>query len=125
MTYCRHRKEAKRFQTLFRIQQTAFQNECRLLLSTVTSQEEEMLKDASHILWQDLDLEQQLAENLKQSRESCAATLELINSSLVDLIKEIGGFDDLTIPKVLMAPRLQLAVAPYLCRAVGCYERDC
>ncbi|KAL9122298.1 MAG: hypothetical protein Q9187_001146 [Circinaria calcarea] len=95
VTFHRHRKEAKRFQNLLRIQKTAFENECRLLLSTVTTHEDEMLNDRTSELWRDEELDRRLAERLDESFNTCVSTLELVNESLVAILKETGGFDDL------------------------------
>lgn len=100
VTYHRYRKEAKRFQNVLRIQKTAFENECRLLLSTVTTHEDEMLNDRTSGLWRDEELDRRLAERLDESFVTCVSTLELINESLADILRETGGFEDLLKTKV-------------------------
>ena len=100
VTYHRHRKEAKRFQNILRIQKTAFENECRLLLSTFTTHEDEMLNDRTSGLWRNWELDRKLAERLDESFVICVSTLELIDESLVDILRETGGFEDLLKTKV-------------------------
>ncbi|KAI9881509.1 MAG: hypothetical protein M1830_000072 [Pleopsidium flavum] len=96
LTFRHSRKEACRFRNTLKIQQTAFENECRLLLSAVTRQQDEMLRNPIHNLWRDHNLAKQLGAYMRDSLETCVSTLDLIHDTLTEIDKETrGGFGDL------------------------------
>lgn len=104
VNYRRYRREAKRFETILRIQKTAFENEGRLLLATVTREEDDLVKNLAHPLWRNGELDRKLTERLGDSFDTCVATLDLINETLREIQKETGGFEDLLKAKVRIFP---------------------
>ena len=92
----RYRKfgaEVDRFQQQLKIQKTIFRNQCRILLENVTRDDAaaSMLGERSHTLWADPETEQQLADYLKDSRDACVSTLQLIEERLKDVEEESQG----------------------------------
>jgi hypothetical protein len=100
LTLRRSQREARRFGDSLRCQQTIFENECRLLLCSVTREEDEMFSNAKHCLWQDKGLDQKLSAYLNDSLITCVSTLELIKGTLDEIQKETyTGFSELQKPK--------------------------
>jgi hypothetical protein len=113
VTFRRSRKEAQRFRNILKIQQTVFENECRLLLSSITRKQDEMLSNPDHTLWRDHDLAKLLGAYLDDSLETCVSTLELIHRTLKEINDEThGGFQDLEKLKVDIAFPYSFVIIP-------------
>ena len=95
--FSRYRKfstEVDRFQQRLKVQKTIFRHHCLILLENVTLHDAaaSMLGDRSHPLWADQEIEQQLAGYLKDLRDACIETIELIQERLKDVEKKSQGF---------------------------------
>ena len=89
----RYRKfatEVHIFQERFRIQNTIFRNQCRILLENATQDNSagQMLREPSHLSWSDPDIECQLAEYLAESRDACQIIIRLMKERLNDVYTE-------------------------------------
>jgi hypothetical protein len=105
VAFRRNQKQARKFQSTLKIQQTAFRNECFLLLSAITRQQVEMLSNPLHSLWRDQDLAKQLGAYLDDSLETCLSTLDLMHGVFTEIDKEtrrgFGGLLKTEVPHLL------------------------
>ena len=86
---------------MLKIQQTAFENECRLLLSGITKEQDELFSNPAHNGWHDQDLARRFSAYLNNSVETCLSTITLIDTALTNILEETqGGFHDLQRPRV-------------------------
>ena len=86
-------KEADRFQNLLGIQKTVFRNQCRILLEEIVEHDValSMLDGRSgvdHPSWSSVELEEQLARLLGESRNAYITTAEMIEERLRDIDAE-------------------------------------
>ena len=87
--FLRFDSHVRRFQIDFSVQKTIFRNQCLILLKEVVENEiaTRMLQDATHPSWQDRDLDDELSNQLEDSKEALIAILYSIESILKDLEK--------------------------------------
>ena len=87
-------KEVERFQLGLKVQRTAFENACRLLMSSTTEYQYEvpqMVQDpAHHHLWREENFARQLRCQLGEFFEACIAALLLVKHTLDDTMKKYG-----------------------------------
>ena len=85
--FLRFNSHVRRFQTDFNVQKTIFRNQCRILLKDVVENEvaTRMLQDVAHPSWQDQGLDDELSNQLQDSKEALIAILYRIAAILEDL----------------------------------------
>ena len=86
-------KEADRFLDSLGIQKVIFRNQCRILLEEIIEHDvaSSILNGRSglnHPSWSDIELEEQLAQLLGESRDACITTIEVIQDRLRDINSE-------------------------------------
>jgi hypothetical protein len=92
--YRKFAKEALDYYKALEIQRTIFRNACRNLLEEMIDHEEAsaMLNSLDQQTWANRELEEQLAQQLGESRGACISAIELIEQRLQDIIGESQGF---------------------------------
>lgn len=84
-------KVADRYQSHVAVQKAIFKNQCRILLEQIIDHDaaSSMLNNGTkHPKWSDPELEKQLCEILRESRDACMTTVETIEEHLRDVESE-------------------------------------
>ncbi len=91
LRYKRFAREAKRYSKELDVQRTIFRNECRNLLEEIVEHDA-----ASNILtketWLDSQLENELLQQLGESKQACVTIIEMIEERLQDIEGENNEF---------------------------------
>ena len=94
--YCKFTSKASNFQERFKVQNTIFHNQCRILLESVLEQDVaiRMLKDKTHVNWNSQVIETQLLKQLASSKEACLIIIKQVREQL-EVVGEVSrGFDE-------------------------------
>ena len=92
--YKRFAKEAKRYSRELDVQRTIFRNECRNLLEEIIEHDAAsgMLDSLAKETWSDHRLEDQLLQQLGESKQACLSIIEMIEERLQDIEGENSDF---------------------------------
>ena len=84
----RYRSEVENLQNELKVQAIGFANECCFLLESVSDHGSDMINNLQHWSWQDPRLEGKLQERLNENYEACRSSLQLIDGTLKDILKD-------------------------------------
>ena len=92
--YLRYAPELRLYQQQLGAQKTIFRNECQKLLSMLIDRgtAKDMLKESSHHLWEDHDLNRRMNEQLGDSGSTCKSIVDLIGAKLKEVEQETESF---------------------------------
>ncbi|KAL9118832.1 MAG: hypothetical protein Q9187_004613 [Circinaria calcarea] len=96
MRYYKFTSKVSNFQERFKVQNTIFHNQCRILLASILEQDVaiRMLEDKTHVNWSSQMIEAKLLKQLASSKEACLIIIKQVTKQLQSIEKESRGLNE-------------------------------